>query len=324
MPSKIVPQKHRDEMVRMYLEGSTMAEAASVFGYTYGACSFALKQAGVSSRGRSAAHRKYEVNEDFFSVIDTEEKAYWIGFLSADGTIQKRGHIKLALSVRDKDHLYKFATSLESEHPIKERAITLNGNTYNTAEIVVCSQKMVSDLVVLGIGPRKSLTIVPCDKVSPALLSHYWRGVFDGDGNIYFDEQRRFAVKLLGTQAIIDGFRAFLISSGVETNAQSRVRGNVVEVSIGGITLCKKTLEILYNDAAIFLDRKKRTAEEILGKKRLHRDWSNITASKLETLRSELGTWKSVAAHLDTDEGTLYGIRKRLGMSSDWVISMVA
>lgn len=320
MPSKIVPQEHRDEMVRMYLEGGTMAEAASVFGYTYGACSFALKQAGVPSRGRSEASRKYAVNEDFFGAIDTEEKAYWIGFLSADGTIRECGHIKLSLSAKDKEHLHKFAVAVESEHPVRIRKVNLNGGAYEVAEIVVSSQKMVGDLVVLGIGPRKSLTITPCDKVPPGLLKHYWRGVFDGDGNIYIGTQRRFAVRLLGTQAMIDGFRSFLSSSGIKTNAQDRVRGNIVEISIGGVTLCKKVLGLLYNDATVFLKRKKRVADRVLSMKRLHKDWSSLTASQLETMCLELGTWKSVATHLNTDEGTLYQIRKRLGMPSDWTM----
>jgi hypothetical protein len=36
--------------------------------------------------------QKYKINEDFFQEIDTEEKAYWLGFLYADGYIHVRSH----------------------------------------------------------------------------------------------------------------------------------------------------------------------------------------------------------------------------------------
>jgi hypothetical protein len=320
MPSKIIPQEHRDEMIRMYQEGNTMSKAAAAFGYTYGACSFALKQAGVLSRSRSQAHRRYSVNEDFFAVVDTEEKAYWLGFLAADGHIGENGHIKVALSAKDKGHIYKFAETIESEHPIKIRKQNLDGNIYEVATIIVCSSKMVNDLILLGIGPRKSFIVTPSD-VPIELSRHYWRGVFDGDGNIYIGTHRKFAVRLLGTQAMINGFRSFLLHSGIETDAQDRSRGNVVEISIGGVTLCKKILGLLYNDATIFLHRKKKLADRLLSKKRLHKDWSVLTTSQLRDLRYKLGTWKKVATHLGTDEGTLYGIRKRLNMSPDWTAS---
>jgi len=36
----------------------------------------------------------------------------------------------------------------------------------------------------LGVGERKSFTVCPCEDIPRDLLSHYWRGLFDGDGFI--------------------------------------------------------------------------------------------------------------------------------------------
>jgi len=321
MPSKTIPEEHRRTMVQDYIDGATMQEAADRFGYSYMACSFALDKYGIPKRSRSEARRKYDVNEEFFGEIDTEEKAYWLGFLAADGHVGERGHIKVTLSAKDREHVYKFAEAVGAEHPIKIRKRRLDGNTYEVATITVCSLNMVNDLILLGVGPRKSLTITPSD-IPVELLRHYWRGVFDGDGHIYIGTQRRFAVKLIGIKAMIDGFRSFLSRSGIETNAQDRVRGNVVEISIGGVSLCKEVLGLLYNQSTVFLDRKKGLSDQILNEKRLHKDWSGLTAQQLQGLHSELGTWKKVAVHLGTDEGTLYGIRKRLDMPSDWTVSL--
>src|SRR5260370_41289523 len=109
-------QECREAMVGVYLAGATAEEAAAQFGYSYMACIYALKQRGIEPRGRSEAHRRYAVDEAFFDVIDTEEKAYWLGFLTADGTMREKGGM-LALQERDIDHLYKIRSSLRSKHP---------------------------------------------------------------------------------------------------------------------------------------------------------------------------------------------------------------
>ena len=58
-------------------------------------------------------HNKTPFNENFFDIIDTEEKAYWLGFLYADGFItSKDNKIGLSLSIKDIDHLAKYNKSL--------------------------------------------------------------------------------------------------------------------------------------------------------------------------------------------------------------------
>ena len=48
-------------------------------------------------------------NPDLFSSINTEESAYWFGFLCADGHINKYNSIRLELSIKDKHMVFKFA-----------------------------------------------------------------------------------------------------------------------------------------------------------------------------------------------------------------------
>ena len=53
--------------------------------------------------------RSYKINENFFKVIDTEEKAYWLGFITADGGLKSDANIlKLRQSKKDTSHLEKF------------------------------------------------------------------------------------------------------------------------------------------------------------------------------------------------------------------------
>lgn len=63
-----------------------------------------LKEANVSIS-------KVTFNEHIFDKIDTEEKAYWLGFLYADGAVGLIDNcVEISLKLLDAEHLYKFKT----------------------------------------------------------------------------------------------------------------------------------------------------------------------------------------------------------------------
>lgn len=74
----------------------------------------------------SFSRRKYSVNENYFQDINSCEKAYWLGFIAADGCVTHTGGreggskvLVFNLNERDKGHLEKFCHSIESEAKIK-------------------------------------------------------------------------------------------------------------------------------------------------------------------------------------------------------------
>lgn len=261
MPSKMIPSKHRETMIEAYKSGATAKVAASTFGYSPNACYFALKQAGVPRRSRSEASRIYAVNEEFFDCIDSESKAYWLGFLSADGTVGDC-FVRLALSSRDREHVRKFVVALESEHPVVirgDRCLTHIG-----------SKKLAESLIRLGVVPRKSLILKPCDTIPEFLLSHYWRGAFDGDGGIWPSRIRgylNFNLSFVGTEEMVRGF-ASLVSAHVRTATRPRPHSaNVWAVRYSGIALPQKVAFLLYSGATVYLERKKKVVESLLALK---------------------------------------------------------
>jgi hypothetical protein len=259
MPNKIIPREHRDAMVAAYLAGATAKEAAAQFGYSYMACIFALRQRGIEPRTNRETHRKYRLDETFFDTIGTEDQAYWLGFLTADGTIGDK-FVLLALQEKDIDHLYKFTSSLCSEHPVALKENTLQGKAYRCGEVHIGSTRLVAALKRLGVGKRKSFTVCPCEFVPDHLLSHYWRGVFDGDG---FITQKRsglfraiqWVVGLVGNREVVSGFEAFMRQyTGQEASIKPHAR--IFMVRYGGVALPQAILRVLYHDATIFLERK--------------------------------------------------------------------
>jgi len=262
MPNKTIPQTHRETMVAIYRNGATAKVAADTFGYSPNACYFALKQAGVPRRSRSEVSRKYAVNEEFFDCIDSEAKAYWLGFLSADGTIGKN-FVELALSGKDERHLRKFVDALESGHPVK---VYWEGG-YQKARVHIGSTRLVDSLKRLGVTQRKSLTLEPCSAISESLLAHYWRGMVDGDGSIsYFRRNgkiRGFKINLVGTESMVWAFSDF-ISSHIKTRARPTRHDSIFAVRYSGISLPQRVALLLYEGATVYLDRKKARAEELL------------------------------------------------------------
>lgn len=63
--------------------------------------------------------RRYTFNEHYFDVIDSQDKAYWLGFFAADGYNHvSKGYIELRLHNQDREILEKFKVSINASNPI--------------------------------------------------------------------------------------------------------------------------------------------------------------------------------------------------------------
>ncbi len=252
-------------MVEAYRTGASAEEAAALLGYSETACYAALRKYQIPTRSISEAHRKYAVNESFFDVIDTEEKAYWLGFITADGSVSPLNNaLQITLHERDEGHLRKFLTSLQSAHPIYR----IRKREVWHSRVFIGSIRLTNALIRLGITPNKTFTIAPCSSVPTNLLPDYWRGVFDGDGSIFALKRapRRlpaWGLKLVGSKAIAEGFKSFCHEfTDSKANTQLHLRSFIIKYS--GVELIQTILSVLYGNAAIYLDRKKELADRII------------------------------------------------------------
>lgn len=133
---------------------------------------------------------KYSINEKFFEIIDSKEKAYWFGFLCADGCVRDDGVIEVSLQEGDCHHIEKFKNILSSSHPIKHRVIN---NKHDVVRFSFCSKKIANDLINNGCVPRKSLILsFPKNSINNGIMSHFIRGYFDGDGGVHYSEHTYF------------------------------------------------------------------------------------------------------------------------------------
>lgn len=127
----------------------------------------------------------YVNNEHYFETIDSQDKAYFLGFIGADGCIyksknaDKQNILRISIQQQDVKILKLFQSYLDTNKPIGE--YTNNKNTYVYLEI--SSDIICDDIEKVGLSNRKTYdnTIAMVDdKFMPALI----RGYFDGDGSI--------------------------------------------------------------------------------------------------------------------------------------------
>ena len=195
--------------------------------------------------------RKRGVNRDFFETIDNEEKAYWLGFLFADGyNEERRGYIEISLSAKDEEHLQKFQKAIESEHPIAKRNI----KGYESVRLNFCSRKMSNDLAKHGCVQAKSLILEFPTTVPEELTHHFIRGYFDGDGSVSVNvEKGQYNVTCVGTESFLER----ICQEANMPKTKLGKKGNAFTLQHGGRGNAGKIYDYLYRDATIYLERKR-------------------------------------------------------------------
>lgn len=252
-----------NNIINDYLSGKTLRQMEKESTHCKAYLSKVLRKSGISIRDNTLNSRKYTHNENFFEQIDNEIKAYWLGFIYADGFIESKRDsnsqkLGITLSAIDESHLYKFKTHIEATNPIK----TYIGSGYNSngrfTKILLTSQKTVVDLKKLGVIENKTKNLsFPNELIVPNnLIRHFIRGYFDGDGTIYCSQDKKYdhfsyQLSFTGTKEIIDGIRKFFNKRVV-----IKTRHNAFYMNIGGNHQVKDVLSILYADSSVYLERK--------------------------------------------------------------------
>ena len=198
-----------------------------------------------------------KVNDKFFSSIKTEQQAYWLGFISADGSVQNRPAkrvLSLILSAKDQSHLETFREHIGSEHRIYE--YEREGHPH--CQLDVPSQALVSDLCKLGVVPAKSLILEP-PKLKERLIRHWIRGYFDGDGCAYISPSGQIRVSFLGTKPVLD-----FVALKLGLNSQPRPYRVIWRLDAHGNGLGKRIYSQLYNGSTVCLSRKRDKFEQVL------------------------------------------------------------
>lgn len=220
----------------------------------------------IPYRNGRGVKRKYALNESYFDIIDTEEKAYFLGFICADGYLDTEWkRLKLLVQTRDIDILEKFRKSIGSNTRIlsyvRQSRFPYGKREFNHSHVEFCSSKLIKSLTDKGLCGRKSdnLRSSIANYVPEGLMRHFLRGYFDGDGNILFGKKYSSGVKYLvqiagNLEFLQNTFGKYFPTVNKYYKYKNSKQTWAYKVSSKNKVL--SFLKYIYDDCTVYLDRK--------------------------------------------------------------------
>lgn len=203
-------------------------------------------EGSIYLRNGRVCHSSTSLNVDYFKTIDSPDKAYWLGFICADGNIKKSNN-KITLVSKDLEVVEGFKKCINSGHTIttNSKPDKRTGKVYTYYTIQIGNGIFVKYLIDIGITSRKS-DVLSFPKINEEYYSYFIAGLFDGDGCVFFrgKNKNQVAINLISTKEILSFIKYYLLKTykikGITDYKVSENKDNVWKM-------------YLYKDALLFL-----------------------------------------------------------------------
>lgn len=256
---------YEERIITLHNQGMTGKQIADVLHFKYHQPVYNyFRKRGWPITGK-VTKKKYTVDDTFFNVINTEEKAYILGFICADGYVSKHD-LQIQVSAKDIDILYKIKKALKSTHIIKEM---WKDNPYKSTQnkrikqvrVRIASSDLVKPLIDMGLADHKTYTLNSSilKHVPKYLVRDFLRGYFDGDGNVFFGKRYNSGVKyninVCGNQEfLLNTFQKYFPT--VNKLYKDKYSKQCYTWKISSKARVLEFLQYLYYNSSIFLNRK--------------------------------------------------------------------
>ncbi|HDR4736814.1 TPA: LAGLIDADG family homing endonuclease [Bacillus cereus] len=242
----------KDELIRMYQSGMSLYAISKATGEYVQAIATTLDR-----YIERIPKKVIKINPDYFESIDCEEKAYFLGFIAADGALVDNGQgvMVLTISIKEDDRiiLEKLKECLGSEHNIQ---ILSRGQV----RLSLANKKLTSDLMKHGIEQRKSLTMGKMlHHIPEEHRRHFIRGYFDGDGSVFTCTTGRPGSPRTTRYIGIRGTKEFLEEIQEYCGIKGTIQFNTGthQLRCGAEADVTRFRELIYNDSTFCLERKR-------------------------------------------------------------------
>ncbi|MEK6861891.1 MAG: LAGLIDADG family homing endonuclease [Nanoarchaeota archaeon] len=220
-----------------------------------------IKLNNVPVSSKNCYRTSYTLNHNYFETVDTPEKAYLLGLLYADGSVDKNSN-QINLISNDIELLEFFRNQVDCNKEFYKNPSHNNAKTF-----FFSSERMKKDLIKLGCVPRKSLILkFPTEnQVPPKLLHHFLRGEFDGDGSIYINNSKnqQVMVYFCGAYDFCVGVDNQLKKLGIKVCKMEK-NVNIFRVRVSNFEGQCKLKNFLYKDSTFSLTRKRERFEQYI------------------------------------------------------------
>ena len=248
---KILP-KDENLIISLYKEKG-IEKISKLLNYSRNKIRKLLINNNISIKTHKEINKKYSVYENYFEIIDSKDKAYFLGFLIADGNIFKN-KIRISLQEEDGYILEKFKDYIKYDGIV--HTILKGNNKKRQKCLVITSTKISNDLINIGCIQNKShFTFFP--NIPKEFYSHFIRGVFDGDGCITTIKPKNRPSKtntfsIIGNNLLIEKIQEILMENcnlnKTSLYSPKNTSNNIVYLIYGGNKNCIKIKNYLYND----------------------------------------------------------------------------
>ena len=218
-----------------------------------------------------------------FDSIDNEEKAYWLGFIFADGYLSSTNNtFEISLKASDKKHLEKFNKFMKhrDRNHVKLGKVNCGETLCERCRWFVTDKHLWEVLNSYGCTPNKSLTLeFPNFLIFKYdhLICHFIRGYFDGDGSF-----SRYLLKtcvnphiqIIGTHEFLTKILEYFQLNG-RFGKDKRWKNNTEYIEFDkedGI----KFINYIYNNCNIYLDRKYKLYQFFKQGSRSLQEWNEL------------------------------------------------
>lgn len=225
-------------------ENYTLKQLGREFGCNYGTIRHVLNQHGITSRGNKQG---YPRDEFYFSEIDTPTKAYWLGFLYADGYVHPKT-TEISINITDKEHVEKFQKAIKAvNHKITTTIDDRWKNAKPLYQFSIKDKQLHQDLIKWGCIPQKSLKLDKFPNIPYDYIPHFLRGYFDGNGSLHYSKgTNNFRVSFVGTKAFLQNIKEYF---NLNVSIAKKVNSNIYQLQIAGRKQVVRILNILYKDS---------------------------------------------------------------------------
>ncbi len=259
------PDVKLQDVIKLYDLGMSCRQIAQKFNTSYDTINKRLRKSNIKFRDRTN-YRKWTLDCTYFDNINTQDKAYILGFIMADGyNNTTKGQIAIKLSPKDKDILEQIKQKLSYNGPLITGINKVFGSCFPNIKLLFNSRYLSNQLLNLGVHNNKSDFLKFPDYLCDPLIHHFIRGYFDGDGSMSCNYiKTKYNSKLLNGYVSFTGCKEFLYSVQdilLRYEIKSSLYKNklcqyVYQLNINGNKNVQRFYNFLYKDANIYMERK--------------------------------------------------------------------
>lgn len=216
-------------------------------------------------------------NEFYFDEINSNDKAYWLGFIYADGWIEQSNRnncLGIELSEKDSEHLVLFNKWINGNVSVKTRTRTINFDKYKDKEYVMCyikyySKHLVESLNNYNIVENKTYKKYTLPNIQDKYMISFLHGYFDGDGSFFLKNKKMNYYGFNYTsynKIILENIRKYLYEKYNITSyiCLAKKNSNVWQLYITAQDSVKSFANLLLNDNTVYLERKNNLIKEYI------------------------------------------------------------